>query len=49
MTINKLSKKILNVNKASIKNIEINNKQNAIIFEVEMHKSSKHRCPICEK
>ena len=43
MTINKLSKKILNVNKASIKNIEINNKQNAIIFEVEMHKSSKYR------
>ena len=49
MTINKLSKKILNVNKASIKNIEINKKQNAIIFEVEMHKSSKHRCPICGK
>ena len=49
MTINKLSKKILNVNKASIKNIEINKKQNAIFFEVEIYKGAKHRCPICGK
>ena len=49
MTINKLSKKILNVNKASIKNIEINKKQNAIFFEVEIYKGAKRRCPICGK